>query len=154
MLSPSSAAGLSDVLLYLWEDLTAHVRLRTAPRLGSGTTVRLDKGPLHRLFPSAASLPGAMHVNSTTATLSPQQSSIKPLQPQSRRRQHAVYDVLGSLRTATTAMPAFAAALRHVREQVHTYAHDTLPQASSVQTAASTTPFRRPGWQQSSQSVI
>jgi hypothetical protein len=142
MLSPSSAAGLSDVLLYLWEDLTAHVRLRTAPRLGSGTTVRLDKGPLHRLFPSAASLPGAMHVNSTTATLSPQ------------RRQHAVYDVLGSLRTATTAMPSFAAALRHVREQVHTYAHDTLPQASSVQTAASTTPFRRPGWQQSSQSVI
>ena len=29
-------------------------------------------GPSHRLFPSPASLPGAMHVNSTTATMNPQ----------------------------------------------------------------------------------
>lgn len=33
----------------------------------------LDKRPLHRFFPWPASLPGAMHVNSTTATLNPQQ---------------------------------------------------------------------------------
>ena len=32
-------------------------------------------GPSHRLFPWPASLPGAMHVNSTTATLNPQRTT-------------------------------------------------------------------------------
>ncbi|KAM0701980.1 hypothetical protein Q7P35_010890 [Cladosporium inversicolor] len=72
-----------------------HVRLRPRPETTrhdttrSGAAVRLDKSqppgqggsgkkweqPLHRVFfPWPASLPGAMHVNSSTATLNPQQS--------------------------------------------------------------------------------
>lgn len=51
------------------------VHVPSRPRQASGTAVRLDKRHLHRFFPSPASLPGAMHVNSPSATLNPQQHS-------------------------------------------------------------------------------
>jgi hypothetical protein len=84
LLSPSPAAGLSGsgtaVLRFPYRTRSfAPTTRRTGlghrrPSRQEAWSLELGGTPLHRFFPSPASLPGAMHVNSTTATLNPQQS--------------------------------------------------------------------------------